>query len=125
MKRSALGERGGKGGGEQRLFVGGDGAEVEEEAVVFDAGDDWGAALGFAEALFELGGGMAGACDGDEMGGQLLIGSGAAADYGEARQDLDGRVARECRAQMSRKVGGAPVDFVNGRADHAQGGDFV
>ena len=125
MNRPVLAEGRGEGGGEQRLFFGGDGAEIEEEAIVLDAGDDGSAALGFAQALFELGGGMAGACNRDEVSGQFLIGSGAAADDREARQNLERGVAGKCGAQMCGKEDGAPVDFIGGHADDAQRGNFV
>jgi hypothetical protein len=55
-----------------------DGAEVEDQAVVFDAGDYADARGGVAEALFELSGGVAGAGDADDFCGEGLRRGGAA-----------------------------------------------
>jgi hypothetical protein len=55
-----------------RLLVGEYGAKVEDQAVVFDAGDDGNTRWGTAEPLLELSRGVAGAGDADDFGGQSL-----------------------------------------------------
>ena len=69
-----LAEGGGDGLNQNRLLVWEDGAEIEDEVVGFDAGDDADSGGGAAEALFELRGGVSGASDTNEFRGERLGG---------------------------------------------------
>ena len=82
-----------EGGGESLcelgFLFGEDGAEIERQAVVFDAGDYADARRGAAEALLELRGGVAGAGDANNCGWQGLGGSRAATRKGRAVSDFE------------------------------------
>jgi hypothetical protein len=66
-----------------------DGAKVEDQAIVFDAGDYADARGGAAEALFELCGGVAGAGDADDFCGEGLRRGGATASQGGTVGDFE------------------------------------
>jgi hypothetical protein len=70
-------EGGGECFNELRFLFGEDGAQVKDEVVVFDA-CDYADCGGTAQALLELGGGVAGASDADDFCGKRLRRRGAA-----------------------------------------------
>src|SRR5450755_953907 len=89
-----LAERGGQGGGQLQLLFGEDGAQVEDDAIFLDAGDDGNAAGGAAQALFEFRGRITRAVDADDFRGQRLVGRGASASQRKAVGDFQLSVGR-------------------------------
>ena len=65
-------EHEGERGDEQRLLFGEDGAKIEEQPVIFNAGDDGDAFRSAAESLLKLRRGIAGAGDANEFCWQRL-----------------------------------------------------
>jgi len=65
-------QNGGQGLNQQRLLFGKNGAEIEDEAVVFDPGDDGGPGGKRAETLFEFRRGVARTGDSNDFCGKSL-----------------------------------------------------
>src|SRR5262249_12892816 len=104
-------------------------AEVEQEAIVFDTGDDCRANRGFAEAGFERGGGEARRRNGNKVGFEVVVGRGTGADDGETGYGFDFRIGRLRRAERVAEtcgeLSGARGEFAGREANHAQSGNFI
>src|ERR1700674_285222 len=111
---------------EQRLLLGEDGAEVENEAVVFDAGDHGNTGGGAAQTLLKFSRRITGAGDADDFGWQRLRRGGAAARERSAigNFDLD-FIERKFGTQLANEILGAALQFLRGRTNHAHNGNFI
>src|ERR1700683_709849 len=117
--RSGLAKGGSQSFHQLWFLFGEDGAEIEDEPIVFDAGD-YADACGAAEALLELRGGVACAGDADDLGGKGLRGRGTATGQRGAVGDFEFDFAGgEFGGQFAEKIFGAAIELVFAHANHA------
>src|SRR5271156_4986589 len=115
-----LTKRGGKSLQQQRLLFRKDGAEVEDQAVFFNARDNGDARGGAAQALLELRCRVASAGDADDLGGQRLRGRRATSDERRAVHDLQFHLAeRQLRRKFAKKILSAALEFLRAHTNHA------
>ena len=113
--------------GEGGFFVGEDCAQIEDEAIVFDARDYWRPGGGFAKAGFEGGWRIIAAM---RSKSSALVAAGRGLNRRRLRRSPDAfRLRRlrvcECVAKFGGESFCALGDFVRRRANHAQCGNFV